>query len=820
MFSDAIRDLRHAVRLLIGAPTFTVVAVLTLSLGIGANTAIFSVVQGLLLRPLPYSEPDRLLFVDGVLSRPDGETRFQISYSDVETIRRESKTLAAITPWNTAWGLALEGTDGAQRLEANFIGRDYFSILGATPLMGRVFSADDHALGGDAPLVVMLSEATWRQEFGADPAIIGRDVRLQNRVFTVVGVMPSSFSDVATSQGSRIDVWSPIERVPALFGGPSLSDRASRQFWAVARLAPGASQTNANAELDTIGSQIASAFPATNANFSLRGAALDSQYFADARRPLWFLLGGSIFVLLIGCANVANLLLVRASDRSREFAVRQAIGASAGRIVRQLIAESLVLALLGAVGGLLLAAWMTPALVELSDITVPSYAAISFNGVVLAETVLTALVCGLLFGLAPIWRAVRTSVRDAIGSTKVARASAAGRFLAGLEITAAFVLAAGALLMLQSFSALTKTDLQFRSDHLLTARLELPQDRYPTPDARARAAQQMLERLRALPGVEHATIWGPSMFGRSTWVAFLSAADRVTADNERLMVWRHNTNPGALADLGIRIVSGRDLADTDTLTNPMVAILSEASAARMWPGQDAVGRQLRVGAATTPLVTVVGVAADARHRGRFRFSQGAAAHEPQLDIYLPYAQRAGTLITFGVRTIADPDQHTTAVRAAIAGFDPSVPVFDVASLDSRLRTEESPLAFAAVLLNLYGGLAILLAGIGVYGVLAATVASRHRELGIRTALGANPRRLVAGIVSEGVAVAITAVSIGSIAAWALARSFSGLLFGVADNTAVTLAGAAAILIVMAACASLIPARHASRIDPATALRNE
>ncbi|HWI19932.1 MAG TPA: FtsX-like permease family protein, partial [Vicinamibacterales bacterium] len=321
-------------------------------------------------------------------------------------------------------------------------------------------------------------------------------------------------------------------------------------------------------------------------------------------------------------------------------------------------------------------------------------------------------------------------------------------------------------------------------------------------------------------GVEHATIWGPSMFGRSTWVAFLSAADRVVADNERLMVWRHNTNPGALADLKIRLVSGRDLAESDTLGAPMVAILSETTAARLWPGQDAVGRQLRVGAANTPLVTVVGVAADARHRGRFRFSQGAAAHEPQLDIYLPYAQRPGTLITFGVRTTSDPDQHTTAVRAAIAGFDPTVPIYDVASLDSRLRTEESPLAFAAVLLNLYGGLAILLAAIGVYGVLAAAVVSRRRELGIRTALGADPRRLVRGVVSEGVTVAVIAVGIGSIAAWALARSFSGLLFGVAGNTATTLAGSAVILIVMAACASLVPARRASRVDPIAALRND
>ncbi len=820
MHRDVIRDVRHAVRLLLASPGFSLVAVITLALGIGANAAIFSVVNGLLLRPLPYEEPDRLLFVDGAMARPEGAVRFQLSYPDVETIRSQSQTIGAIAAWNTAWGLALEGADGARRLDANFVGRDYFALLGASPLMGRVFGADDHAIGGATILPVVLSEGTWRQEFGADPAIVGKDVRLQNRAFTVIGVMPASFSDVATSMGSRVDVWAPMERAPQLFGAPNLSDHGARLMWAVARLAPGRAVSEAEAELATLGAQTAAAFPATNTNFSFRARSLNSQYFADARRPLWFLLGGSIFVLLFGCANVANLLLVRSTDRAREFAVRQAIGASSWQIVRQLLAESLVLAAIGAAAGLVLAAWLAPALLRLSAIEVPSFAAIGIDRTVLLMTTITAVACGLLFGMAPMWRALRTSVRDAIGSVRIARPSGSARWLAGIEISAAFVLAAGALMMLQSFAALTRTDLQFRSDHFLTVRLEMPQDRYPALAARARAGDQLLERIGALPGIEHATIWGPSMFGRSTWIAFLSAADRVVADNEQLMAWRHSTNPGALRDLGIRIVGGRDLAVTDTLGAPPVAIVSEAVAARLWPGQDAVGRQLRTGAATSAPVTIVGVAADARHRGRFRFSQGASAYEPQLDIYFPYAQRPNSLVTIGIRTAGDPDHATSAVRSAIAGFDPAMPIYDIASLESRMRREESPLAFAALLLNLYGGLAIALAAIGVYGVLAAAVASRTRELGIRTALGADPRRLLAGVVSEGLAVAIIAVMIGGAAAWALARSFAGVLFGVADKTAPTLAAAALLLIAMATGASLLPARRAARVDPAVTLRND
>jgi putative ABC transport system permease protein len=591
-------------------------------------------------------------------------------------------------------------------------------------------------------------------------------------------------------------------------------------MWAVARLASGATVESANAELTAIGNHIASAFPATNANFTLRSASLASQYFADARQPLWFLLGGSIFVLLIGCANVANLLLVRASSREREFAVRQAVGASTARLIRQLLAESLLLAMVGSIAGLFLASWLTPLLVSMSEIDIPAFAHVGIDRTVLAGTLITSLACGLLFGLAPIWRATRTSVRDSMGTGRVARLSRAAQWLAGVEMTAAFLLAVASLLLLQSFSALTRTDLLFRTERLLTVRLELPQDRYATPASRARAGDSVLERVRAVPGVQQAAIWGPGMFGRSTWIAFLSPTDRVVPDDERLMVWRHSTNPGALDDLGIRLITGRDFASADTLDSPPVAILSEAVAARLWPGQDATGKQLRVGAATAPPVTVIGVAADARHRGRFRFSLGAAAHEPLLDIYFPYAQRPNALVVFGIRTAGDPENSIAAVRAAIAAVDATLPTYDIDSLGNRMRGEEAPLAFAALLINLYSGLAVLLAGIGVYGVLSAAVAGRSREIGIKAALGATPRRLLAQVIREGLIVASAAVAIGGLAAWALSRSFSSLLFGVSGGNELAIAAAAMISIALAVIASVVPARRAAGVDPMLALRTD
>jgi len=818
MLADLVRDLRLAARQLRRAPGFAAVAVLTMALGIGANTAIFSVVHGALLRPLPYPDPERLLFVDAVLQAPDGEVDFQLSYPELADLAAGARSLSAVAAWSPSGGLAIADDGGAARLETNFVGDGYFELLGARPLAGRLFSADEHALDG-AAAVVVLSEATWRQRFGADPDLVGREIRLQGRPFTVVGVLPSSFYDVALRELEQVDAWVPIESAPSLFGTLDLRSRAHRQIWGVARLAPGVEPGAAAAEMAAIGERLAAEHPQSNANFAPRAVPLGQTYFPEARAPFALLLGGSLFVLLIGCANVANLLLVRASGRAREIALRLTLGASLGRVARQLAAESLVVAGAGGVAGVLAAAWATPALVALSGLRLPGFARVELDAKVLAATAALTAAAALLSGFLPALAATRRGRRDTGGgSSRVTASGGAARWIAGVEIAAAFVLVAGALLVAGSFLALTRTDLGFRHERLLTVRLELPHDRYSDRAAQARFGVAARQRLLAVPGVESAVIWGPSMFTRSNWVAMLARPDQIR-DDERTMLWRHSTNPGALGDLGIRLLAGRDFVAGDDLEAPRVAIVSESAAARFWPQGEAVGQRLIHGQGANRVeLAVVGVAADARHRGRFRFGQGAAAFGPQLDLYLPFAQRPNALVTLGVRTAGDPAAATAAVRAALAEIDPELPLFDVAPLAHRMRDEAAAVGFAALLMNAYGALALFLAVVGVYGVLAAAVEARRRELGVRAALGAAPATLRGAVVRDGLRVAAAAVAVGLGTVAVLARAVEALLFGVAPLDPRVLGGTAVVMLAAAALASLLPAARAARTEPARVLR--
>ncbi|MFN8060233.1 MAG: ADOP family duplicated permease [Vicinamibacterales bacterium] len=819
--SELVSDVRVAIRSLRAAPGLVAVAVCTFAIGIGANTAITSVVYALLVRPLPYVAPERLVFLDGVLSRPDGSVDFQLQYPEFEAMRTSTQAFREAVPWSTGWGLALEGTDGAERLDANFVGRGYLRALGAHPAIGRDFDAAEHALGGDA-MVAILSDATWRQHFGADPEIVGRTVRLQGRPFTVIGVMPSTFHDVPLAQGDTVDVWVPVERAETLFGLSGLGRHTTRQFWGIARLPEGVSLAAASDELAALSRTLAERDP-DHRNFSLRAIPLDRSFFADLRRPLWMLLGASWFVVLISAANVANVLLVRMDRRTRTLAVQQALGAPARRLVGAVLAESTVLALVGGVLGIGVALLATPAMLIMSPTPLPPFIRIGVDAVVLGSALTVALAAGACAATAPLWRLRRLSLTAVMADGGGTRATGTGRLgasVAVVELTAAFVLASGAWLMSESLQTLTNTSLSFDHDRLVTARLELPADRYPTPEDRVRFVDQVVAGVGTAPGVERAFVWGPSGIGRATWVTFLLPDTQVAGtDTERLMVSRHSTNPGGLASLGVPLLRGRDFAPTDTAGSPSVAIVSEAVAERLWPGTDAVGRRVHVGSGpNAALATVVGVAADARHRGRFRFAEGATAHEAQLDLYLPYAQRPNALVTLGIRAVGAPERLIPTIRAAIAAVDPVVPAFDIATLTERLRGEEAPVQFMSVLMALYGILALALAASGVFGVLASEASARRRELAIRAVLGASPGRLLQGVAWRTMSIAGSALALGLVCVWALSRTLAGVLFGVAPMNPLAMAGAASTLALAATAAAIAPAWRTTSTDPAVTLR--
>lgn len=801
-------DLRFALRALRKSPGFTAVAVLTLALGIGANTAIFSVVHNVLLQPLRLAEPDRLvrLFHDA----PEGgfaTTRGAFSPPDFEDLQRDNPAFARLAAYYFIAGqseTSLIGGGAPQELDTAFVSADFFSLLGVPPLLGRTPGAADNVPGADS--VVVLSHGLWQGRFGAGPGIIGNTVTLDGASFTVIGVMPPAF-DFPSREAA---MWVPL----SLIGEDDIpTTRGLRWMEVVGRLAPGVTVAAADGAVDSVMQRLAQEYPDTNEGWSgVTVQTLKASLVGDVRPALFVLFGAVALVLLIACANLANLLLARGSARGREFAVRIALGASRGQIVRQLLTESLVLALIGGVLGLGLA-WMgVDALLALSAGTIPRPDEIGLDVRVALFALGASLVTGILFGLAPSVAASKPDLQDALGDG--GRSSSAGRRSHGMrgvlviaQTALAVVLLAGAGLLIRSFWNLTHVDPGFSGENVLSLSISTPSEVILDDDRRAVYRREILSRIENLPGV--LAVGGSKtvpLHGGGEGYSFTlpGRAEPVAPDSGVLIV-----TPGYFRALGIPLLQGRDFTNADEAASALVLVVNEAFARRYLPGRNAVGETLQLGEAELRIVGMVG---DVR--------TDAIAREPAPAVYAPAYLLPRSSMKLFIRTASDPLQIAAAVREAIWDVNPNQPVSNVTTMRQVMSETVSRPRFFTLLLGAFAGLAMVLAALGVYGVIAYSVSRRTYEIGIRMALGARAGNVLRMAIAQGLAPAVTGLVIGLAAAFLLAGLLSSLLYGVGAADPATFAGVAVLLVLVALLAGWLPARRAARVNPASALRQE
>jgi putative ABC transport system permease protein len=821
-----LQDFRYALRLLRKNAGFTVVAVLTLALGIGANTALFSAVRAMMINNLAYPHADRLMHIWAYWPGGFGN----MPYPDYVALRERSHSfvdLAACESWGS---VALTGRDRPIQLRTNFATPNYLELLGARPVAGRVFRPDEDRIEGAHP-VVILSHELWRGQFGGNPAMVGRTIHLNGAPYTVVGVMSPAFHGLGEVEDPpAADVWLPITMARSLLGQPPLTDQAYSIYWGLGLLKPGVSIQEAREDLNEISRQIEKEQPNTHQAHGLKLEPVTDYANGQFRRPLLLLTAGALLILLIGCANIANSLLARLALRRREMAVRSAMGASYGRLSRQLLIECGVLAAAGGAAGLLLALAITQTLGRWSLQNVSSLVHVEPDRWALicagALTVGTAILLTLLQSAGLRRSGISETLRESGRPGMSAGRSGLRRTLVVAEVGLSVVLLIGAGLMLRSFENLVNSGVGFRMDHLLTLRLGLRGAKYANPADRVVFAEAFVSKASALPGVKSVSLFGPSMLGHATWVMSVFPQERpVKGPEDFVQVCRHSINPRALANLGIAVQRGREFNQFDTANSAPVAIISESIARELWPGMDAVGRQLKRPDPTLPPLTIVGVAADAKHRERYSLEDVASDWPlgglgPQRDIYLPYAQRPNGDLTVALRIGIDSASVTQSLMAMMAGLDADLPLDDVRMLDDRIAEQSQAPAALAGLIGAYALLALFLAGLGIYGIVSQSVSQRTQEIGIRVALGAQASDVFRMVLREGLGMIAIGVAAGLAGAWGLTRLMSSLLYGVSPNDAIAFASAVPLLVLAGLLACLIPARRAMRVDPMVALRYE
>ena len=802
------QDIRYAVRSYLKAPSFTIAILATLALGIGASTAIFSLVNGILLQPLPLPEPDRLVYANEINAKGQQISISVPNYRDWKA-RVQSFTTIALSREEP---LTLTGVDRAERLRARRVTGNFFTVLGVSASRGRML--DDSDDRPEAVPALVASDGFWKSHLGADPSALGRTLSLDGVAYTIVGVMPAAFEYLRP-----YDLFVSIGPVVAT---PNLTDRGNHNgFNAVGRLKPGVAAEAASTELKTIAAALEREYPNTNTGISIRAERLADRFVDSVRLTLLALFGAVAFLLLIACVNVANLLIVRGASRQHELAVRAALGGGRARLATQLLVESTLVSVAGGALGVGVAGWLVRGLVAMAPEGTPRIEAVHLDGTALLFALLASATCGIVFGSLPALQVSAVRGQHALvrgrAAMFAARSHRLRRGLMVVETALALILLTGAGLMARTLQRLTNVDTGIRPDHLLTTRFVLAGPQW-TDLKRIAFYDQFLSRVRALPGVTQAALTFSLPIDGSNWNSIFYVADKPIPERAQLpSAAMTPVTAGYFETMGMRMVAGRVFDGTETSASAKVIVVNELLARKLWPGENAVGKRLKQGWPETPEKIapwreVVGVVSDVKFNG-------VTADTP-MQVYIPAAQDGPRSLALVARVAVDPLPLAPAVERALHELDKDIPLFQTRTMDALIDSTIARERMSMLIFTVFAIVALTLAAVGLYGVVSHGVTERTHEIGVRMALGADGRHVLALVVRQGLAMAAIGTGIGVAGAIALSRSIEGLLFGVAPTDPVTLASVVAMLLAVATIACCVPAWRATRVDPTTALRSE